>query len=125
MPSPVPPPGSNFITLNQFLEMKQIYNNNSQTILAPPFQNQNILVTSETFNVDVITTLAAVTGCAGLRIYYGMDADLKVHAMLIAVDANGNDILPTNPSVKFVPGSPDSGGAPAIGEEAQRCPPTC
>ena len=122
MPSPIPPPGSNFITLTKFLDMKQVYSDNSQLILAPPYQNKEILVTSETFNVDVLTTLGAVTGIAGLRIYYGMDVDKKVHAMLVAVDKNGNDILPSDPAAKFAPA--DSGGG-AIGEEAQRCPPTC
>jgi hypothetical protein len=125
MPSHVPPPGSNFITLTQFLQMKQLYATNSQLILELPYQNQNILVTSETFNVDVINAIASVMGCAGLRIYYGMDASNKVHAMLIAVDAEGNDLLPIDANVKFagVRSAGDGGGV--IVEEAQRCPPTC
>ena len=122
MPSPPPPPGSNFITLVQFLEMKQLYSENSQTILAPSFQGQNILVTSETFNADIISAISNVAGFAGFRIYYGMSPDLKVHTMLVATDANGNDILPTDPSFKFVPAG---GGGGVIGEDGQRCPPSC
>src|ERR1700722_17727168 len=114
MPTPPPPPGSNFITLEQFLAMKQLYSINSQTILAPQFQNQNILVTSETFNADIIIAISNVTGFAGFRVYYGMSDDLKVHAMLVATDANGNDILPTDPSAKFVPAD---GGGGVIGED--------
>jgi hypothetical protein len=75
--------------------------------------------------MDIITAITGVTGYAGFRIYYGMDADKKVHAMLIAIDINGNDILPSDASVKFVPGSSMSGGGGVAGEEAQRCPPTC
>jgi hypothetical protein len=122
MPSPPPLPGSNFITLAQFQMMKLLYSANIQTILAPQFQNKEILVVSETFNPDVITAITKVTGYAGFRIYYGMSADLKVHAMLVATDINGNDILPTDPAVKFAPA--DSGGG-VVGEDAQRCPPSC
>jgi hypothetical protein len=125
MPIPIPPSGSNFITLTQFHAMKQLYTDNSQLILQPPYQNQEILITSETFNGDVITAITQVTGFAGFRIYYGMSADLKVHAMLVATDIDGNDLLPTNPNAKFVPNSAATGGSGVIGEEAQRCPPGC
>jgi hypothetical protein len=125
MPSPIPPPDSNFISLTQFLAMKQLYSNNSQTILAPPFQNKEILVTSETFNGDIITAITNVTGFAGFRIYYGMSADLKVHAMLVATDINGNDILPNDPSATFAAARAAGSGGGVIGEDAQRCPPSC
>ncbi len=122
MPSPIPPPGSNFITLAQFQAMKLLYGQNGQSILQPQFQNQQILVTSETFNADIITAITNVTGFAAFRIYYGMSTDMKVHAMLVAVDANGNDILPTDPTLKFAPAG---GGGGVIGEDSQRCPPSC
>ena len=125
MPIPIPPPGSNFITLTQFLEMKQLYADNAQQILQPPYQNKEILITSETFNGDVITAISQVTGFAGFRIYYGMSPDLKIHAMLVATDINGNDLLPSDPSAKFVPTNAAKGGSGVIGEEAQRCPPGC
>jgi hypothetical protein len=122
MPSPIPPPGSHFITLAQFLAMKQLYADNSQKILAPAYQNQEILITSETFNTDIITAITNVKGYGGFRIYYGMSPDLKVHAILIATDNDGNDILPDAQAAKFAPAT--SGGGVA-GEEAQRCPPGC
>jgi hypothetical protein len=124
MPISIPPPGSHFITLTQFLAMKRLYAENSQQILQPAYQNKEILITSETFNGDVIMAITQVTGFAGFRIYYGMSPDLKVHAMLIATDVNGNDILPSDPSAKFAPGTA-KGGSGVIGEEAQRCPPGC
>jgi hypothetical protein len=122
MPSPIPPPGTHFITLAQFLAMKQLYGQNGQSILQPQFQNQQILVTSETFNSDIITAITNVTGYAGFRIYYGMSPDLKVHAMLVATDINGNDILPSGSSGTFAPAG---GGGGVAGEDAQRCPPSC
>lgn len=104
--------------------MKQLYAVNSQQILQPQFQNKEILITSETFNGDIITAITQVTGFAGFRIYYGMSADLKVHAMLVATDINGNDLLPSDPSAKFAIKTA-SGGSGVVGEEAQRCPPGC
>jgi hypothetical protein len=124
MPIPIPPPGSNFITLAQFLAMKLLYAANSQQILQPQYQNKEILITSETFNGDVITAITQVTGFAGFRIYYGMSPDLKVHAMLLATDINGNDLLPSDPNVKFAP-STAKGGTGVLGEDGQRCPPGC
>jgi hypothetical protein len=125
MPIPIPPPGSNFIMLLQFLEMKQRYAENSQQILQPAYQNQEILITSETFNGDVIMAITQVTGFAGFRIYYGMSSDLKVHAMLIATDMNGNDLLPGDSDLKYMTNNLAKGGGGVIGEEAQRCPPGC
>ena len=124
MPIPIPPPGSNFITLTQFLAMKKLYADNSQQILQAAYQNKEILITSETFNGDVITAITQVTGFAGFRIYYGMSSDLKVHAMLVATDANGNDLLPSDATAKFAASAAKSGSG-VIGEEAQRCPPGC
>jgi len=105
--------------------MKQLYADNSQQILQPPYQNQEILITSETFNGDVITAISQVTGFAGFRIYYGMSPDLKVHAMLIATDVNGNDLLPGDPNLTFIPNNLAKGGSGVVGEDGQRCPPGC
>lgn len=66
--------------------------------------------------------MTAVPGCAGVRIYYGMDAALQVHAMLVATDIIGVDILPASANSKAIPAS---GGDPPIVEEGQRCPPEC
>jgi hypothetical protein len=121
MPVPIPTPGSHYISLTQFLDMKNRYATNAETILASPYHGQNILCTSELFNVAAVNAVAAVTGCAAVRIYYGMDEDLKVHAMLVAADENGQDILPPAGGVIFEQNPAD----PPIVEEGQRCPPFC
>ena len=122
MPTPIPPPDSHFITLSQFLTMKQTYSDNQDKILAAGFQGKEILCSSELFNVAAINAVTAVTGCAAVKIYYGMGSDLKIHAMLIAVDKNGVDILPLSATPASV--AAGGGGAPIV-EEGQRCPPTC
>jgi hypothetical protein len=121
MPTTIPPASSHYITLAQFLQMKQAYSDNKNTILLPPYQGNDVLCTSELFNVAAINAVTAVTGCAAVRIYYGMDANLFVHAMLVAVDKNGMDILPPAPGAQIAKDDTD----PPIIEEGQRCPPNC
>jgi hypothetical protein len=52
-----------------------------------------------------------------VRIYYGMDETLSVHAILVGVDQNGNDILPIAAT-----GDEEEG---IIVEEGRICPPHC
>jgi hypothetical protein len=49
----------------------------------------------ETFEVDAINKLLATDGCVFFRIYYGMKENLLVDAILVAVNAEGEDILPS------------------------------
>jgi hypothetical protein len=77
-----------------------------------------VLCNSETFNIEDVNTLLAATGAAGIRIYYGMDENYNVHAILVAVDEEANDILPEeNASITSDP--------IVIIEQGIRCPPTC
>lgn len=73
----------------------------------------------ETFEKEAIQKLLDTTGCASFRIYYGMKADDQVDAILVAADAEGNDILP--PSAPAVSGTDD----PVILEDGYRCPDDC
>ena len=123
MPSPIPPPDSHFITLAQFMQMKQAYADNKNSILQPPFQGDDVLCISELFNITAINAISSVAGCAGMRITYGMDAGKQVHAMMVAVDSNGIDILPSDKNAKFA--AMDSGTNPPVVQEGQRCPPLC
>lgn len=70
----------------------------------------------ETFEADAINNLLATEGCKYLRIYYGMTEELKTHAILVAVDANDQDILPSGT---------DDDDPPVIIEDGYRCPPDC
>src|SRR5688572_24475223 len=85
---------SQFISLATAEVMTARYRNNKEGILDSNFQNENILPISETFGKEEFETLVNMTGCAGLRIYYGMDESLKIHAIIVAINANDEDILP-------------------------------
>ncbi|WP_018629983.1 hypothetical protein [Niabella aurantiaca] len=108
------------ITLAEATAMINRYATNRETILAPTHQNQDILAISETLPRQAIESLLQVTGCSQMRIYYGMDEGLKVHAILVAVDAAGKNLLP--PATAYLNGSEDDG---VIIERAIRCPPLC
>lgn len=73
----------------------------------------------ETFEKAAIQKLLDTAGCASFRIYYGMKADAQVDAILVAVDADGNDILPslTNAATDTTD--------PVIIEDGYRCPDDC
>jgi len=116
---------NNFITLQQAVEMTTLYRQQKENILAEPFKGQNILVLSETFEREAFDALLAENDCASIRIYYGMSEDLKIHAIGVGVNSQGQDILPTE-------GIPAAGSKTAlltaqavIIEQAQRCPDSC
>lgn len=113
----LPPTGSHFISLQQAIDMTSRYRSNRESILAANYQNQNILALNETFNKPDLETILAINGCAGLRCYYGMDESLKVHAIFVAVNSQGEDILPSGLSA--LDEETD------IVEEGQRCPDIC
>lgn len=73
----------------------------------------------ETFEIDAINNLLATEGCSFLRIYYGTKENLDVDAILVAVNASGEDILPVENNVATAT------TIPLILEDAFRCPPDC
>lgn len=113
---------NHFIDLESAIGMTALYRSEKENILGENFKNRDILAISERFERQAIDRLLACEGCEGLRIYYGMSLDLKVHAILVAVDGSGNDLLPKEiiSSIKT-----DDEEEPVIVEESFRCPPIC
>ena len=115
------PVNSHVITLEQAENLTALYRENRELILAEPYQGQEILPLSETFNRQAFDRLLATAGCSGIRIYYGMDPNLKLHAVMVAVNESNEDLLPGSGDQSTLSGSDD----PVIIEEGQRCPPIC
>ena len=113
----LPSAASHYISLTTAIGMTTLYRSDKEAILATSFQNQGILPLSETFNRGAIDTILAKEGCEGLRIYYGMDENSKVHAIIVPVNEDNEDILP--PSINAEVTGED------IVEEGQRCPDLC
>lgn len=114
----IPEANSHLITLTAAVALTGEWRSNRNSILQTQYQDQDILPLSETFNRADIDVLLAQDGCEAIRIYYGMDTNLKLHAVLVGVNEDNGDILPsqeTNPSDL----------QDIIVEEGQRCPTIC
>lgn len=85
---------SDFISLTTAETMTGSYRTNRESILASTYQHQDILALNETFERTHIDALLAQQGCEKLRVYYGMNEDLQVHAIFVGVDNDDNDMLP-------------------------------
>jgi hypothetical protein len=107
---------SNFISLEKAIEMTSLYRQQMETILASQFKGLDILAKSEIFSRDQVEKLLSKPECGQLRVYYGMSQDLKIHALLVGVDQNGNDILGSDKL---------SSASQEVLEDALRCPPHC
>ena len=110
---------SEFISLQEAVDMTTQYRNEKENILIPARQGQNILPNCETFSRAQIDMLLAKPDCTGIRIYYGMKPDFKVYTIIVAVDSQNRNILP--PSGKSMVQSVDDD----IVERGTRCPPDC
>ena len=99
------------ISLQQAIDMTTLYRANRPS---------NFPI-CETFEVDIINKLLSTEGCRFLRIYYGMKPDLSVDAILVAVNANNEDILPSNDNQAVNTVASEK----VIGEDGYRCPPDC
>jgi len=113
----VPPKGVHSITLADAIAMTTLYRNNRISILKPELATSDVLALNETFNKEDVMQMISEPGCVAMRIYYGMTPDLQVHAILVGVDENNEDILPA--AMKRIDDYAQ------ILEEATRCPYNC
>lgn len=111
---------SHFITLPDAKAMTALYRAEKENILAPAYQGQNILSICETFNRAEFDYVLSQSGCVGLRIYFGMTEELKVKVIVVGVNADDQDILPSSQAAP-------TGGDPATGivEYGRPCPEHC
>jgi hypothetical protein len=127
MSNTIPPEsGSHRIPLDQAKAMVFRYADNMDDILKPELEQQNILPISETFRKEAILEYFSKDFVDQIRIYYGMSEDLQIHAILVGVDKDGNDILPNTSQAPGHPHPPVGDGDDGeIFEDAVRCPSTC
>ncbi|MDF2382480.1 hypothetical protein JMG10_13440 [Nostoc ellipsosporum NOK] len=104
---------SHFITLTEAEDMTSRYRDNRNSILAEDYQDQDILPVCETFDREAFDTILEQEGCQKIRIYYGMEEDLKLHAIIVGVNGDDEDMLP------------GVGVEAVIVEKGMRCPPMC
>lgn len=105
------PTTNHLISLKTAIELTSRFRSQKENILSPQFKGQNILPNCETFDRKNIDQLLGQHGCVSIRIYYGMDDSSKQHCILVAVNEQGEDILPATNVILI--------------EEGIRCPPIC
>jgi hypothetical protein len=106
------------ISLQRGVSMTTLYRMEKEVILEPSYRGKGILPICETFDKKSFEDVLMVPGCEQVRIYYGMESDLTVHAILVAVDAKGQDILPNSPFDV-------SDEEPYLWDDGTRCPNEC
>ena len=109
-----------FISLAEAIQMTSNFRTNREEILKRNYQNKDILPLSETFDRRELDTVLSQQGCKGIRVYYGMDEQLKVHAIIVGVDENNRDMIPGSANVTGEEEEDDQ-----IIERGIRCPPIC
>jgi len=102
------------ITLNEAQTMVHLYRENRDSILKEEYQGLDILSISETFAKEEFLEMLSDNSVKYLRLYFGMDENLKVHAIFTGADENGKDILPDTET-------PDA----LILERGKVCPTNC
>ena len=105
------------------IEMAQLYRDNRESILLPAYRGQDILALNETFEKEAVLQMLNQTGCIAMRIYYGMNDDLKVHAILVGVNASNEDMLPEG--ILYPVSNVIVENSGELLEESNRCPPNC
>lgn len=118
--TPLLPGEDHLISLDKAKEMTALFRAQKENILDPDLRGQNILSICETFNRSIFDTILAETGCVALRLYFGMNPELQLRVIIVGVDENNNDILPSSAEGK------DGGGTDgSIGQEGRPCPDFC
>lgn len=113
------PSGANhFISLGKAIQMTSKCRSEKENVLTPDLRNQKIIFTCETFNRDAFDKLLAQQGCAGIRIYTGMNDQMQLRAIVVGVNESNEDMLPDQA------GASDTDGN-SIVEEGQLCPDLC
>lgn len=96
-----------------------------------PGQLGDIIPICETFDRADFDALLAQPGCTGVRIYYGMDDALGLHAVIVGVDAQDRDMLPTTTTTSTGTGPMVTATETTTTEDfiilddGIRCPPQC
>ena len=108
---------NHFISLTTAAEMTARFRNNRDNVLNAAFLNQNVLPIAETYDKAAFQTLIDKPESRSIRIYYGMDENLKLHAIIEAVNENNEGILP--------PATFGESADEDIIESGVRCPELC
>ena len=109
------------ITLDNAKQLTKKYRDNKKKILKDEYGNKPTLPICETFERAAFEELLAVPNCVSIRAYFGMDEELNVKLIFVAVNDKNEDILPQVDSTMMMRTSDD---VPII-DDGARCPDYC
>ena len=87
------------------------YRNKREVLLKEEYRDKDILPLSKPFRAEAIDAVLAVTACAGIPLYYGMEEQEKIpHIMPAVRDANADTLTAskTAPENEGITGKPRS-----------------
>jgi len=93
-------------------------------ITAPDIVGKPLIPVCETYDRAAFDKLLSDSACRKIRIYYGMNDDLQLRAVIVGVNEKDEDILPAS-GTNSADGSKDNGDGGTIIEDSLVCPPVC
>lgn len=111
------PASNHFISLQEAIEMTSRCREQKINVIKSEFQDRGIISNCETFDRESFDKLLAQEGCEGIRIYSGMDDTLKLKVIVVGVDEDNRDMLPSDQTALDEENN--------IIEQGLPCPPTC
>lgn len=99
------------INLDAAIEMTERFRSERQAVIISSLQSDDVLPVCETFAKEDFVTLVSNPDVEYVRIYYGMDENMKVHTIIVGANEAKEDILPADGGI--------------IIEMGSRCPEDC
>jgi hypothetical protein len=115
---------NNTIGLEQAVKMTSLLRQHRTRISGPGTVGKPLIPTSETYDRAAFDKLLSNPECKKVRIYYGMNNDLQLRAVIVGVNERDEDILPASDTLKTTEGS-NEGDEETIIEDSMVCPPVC
>lgn len=104
----------NLVSLSDGKLMVKTYLENKSKVIP----NESTLPNTETFDSDAFVELLKQPDCVKIRLYYGMNENLEIRAIIVGVDSNGNEIYIENKGL-------NEANELYVIEDGQACPPYC
>jgi hypothetical protein len=106
------------ITLEEAKRMTKKFRTEKDKMIKEEYKEKHLPI-CESFDRSAFDALLQREDCKGIRIYYGMNDDSHhIHAVIVAIDADGKDILP-------IPGVVMDGTEAVIIDRGMTCPDYC
>ena len=117
----------NLISLEKAKPFVAKFKDNKKKIVKDEYKDKDLLPVCETFGRAAFDKVLAIPQCVGVRVYFGMNDDMKMNIVIVGVDAENKDILtwPTETIAEATMMTKTSDDENPIIEDGLRCPTDC